>query len=175
MSEPRARLIGRRVVHEGRIFAVTVDTVLLTNGREVEMEVVRHPRSVVLLPQPDLHHVVLIRQYRYVIDRWIWELPAGSLDPGEDPETAARRECHEEIGQVPRRIELVTSVFPTPGFCDEEMLFYRVDGLDEAAEPAAGDEDEQLEPRVFTVREARSMVERGEIVDMKTAFGLTLI
>lgn len=139
------------------------------------MEVIRHPRSVVLLPMPDLHHVVLVRQYRYAIDRWIWELPAGSLEPGEDPEAAARRECLEEIGQAPRRVDLLAGFYPTPGYCDEEMLFYRLDGLDGSTTPAEPDEDEQLEPRVFTLLEARALVARGEIVDMKTAVGLTLV
>lgn len=139
------------------------------------MEVVRHPRSVVLLPMPDLHHVVLVRQYRYAIDRWIWELPAGSLEPGEDPAVAARRECLEEIGQAPRRIEHLATFYPTPGYCDEEMLFFRLEGLDQGTEPAQRDEDELLEPRVFSLLEARGLIERGEIVDMKTAVGLTLV
>ena len=164
-----------RPVFEGRIFSVHVDRVTLPNGRDVHMEVVRHPRSVVLLPMPDPDHVVLVRQYRYAIDRWIWELPAGSLEVGEDPEAAARRECHEEIGRIPKRIEHVATFYPTPGYCDEERLFYRLDGLDDPQATAQPDEDEQLEPRVFTIAEARTLVTDGEIVDMKTVAGLTLV
>jgi len=175
MSSERAEVISRRLVHEGRIFSVSVDRVVLPNGRVVDLEIVRHARSVVLLPMPDPEHVVLIRQYRYAIDRWIWELPAGSVDPGEAPEAAARRECHEEIGQLPSRVELVAAFFPTPGFCDEEMLFYRLDGLTEPAAAAERDEDEQIEPRTCSLAEARQMVARREIVDMKTAVGLTLV
>jgi ADP-ribose pyrophosphatase len=118
---------------------------------------------------------VLIRQYRYAIDRWIWELPAGSLEPGEDPVAGARRECHEEIGMVPDTVEHLGTFYPTPGFCDEKMIFFRMSGLSKPAEPAALDEDEQIEPRVFEVFEVRQRLRRGEIVDMKTAFGLTLI
>jgi ADP-ribose pyrophosphatase len=137
--------------------------------------VVRHPRSVVLIPMPDPDHVVLVRQYRYPIDRWIWELPAGSLEPGEDPADAARRECHEEIGWVPRLARQVGALCPTPGYCDEEMLFYRLDGLEAPLTSAQPDEDEQLEPQVFAVAEVRDLIARGEIVDMKTVAGLTLI
>jgi ADP-ribose pyrophosphatase len=175
MPDRSASLIERRIVYDGRIFRVEVDRVRLPNDRDVTMEVVRHPSSVVLLPMIDRQHIVLIRQYRYVIDRWIWELPAGSLDAGEDPVAGARRECHEEIGLIPETIEHLGTLYPTPGFCDERMLFFRMSGLSKPSEAAALDEDEQIEPQVFEVFEARKMLQRGEIVDMKTAYGLTLI
>jgi ADP-ribose pyrophosphatase len=159
----------------GRIFNVHVDRARLPDGREVTLEVVRHSPSVVLIPMPEPDRVVLVRQYRYAIDRMVWELPAGSLDPGETPEQAARRECHEEVGKVPRRLERLGSLFPTPGYCDEEMIFFRIDGLDEPDSAAHLDEDEVLEPRAFTVSEVRRMIEEGEIVDMKTVAGLHLL
>jgi ADP-ribose pyrophosphatase len=164
-----------RIVFQGRIFEVHVDRVRLPNRREIDLEVVRHPRSVVLVPVTDAGEIVLVHQYRYPVGRWLWELPAGSLDPGEEPEAAARRECHEEIGQAARRAELLGSFFPTPGFCDEEMLFYRLDGLHDPAAPAQQDEDELLEPRAFGVAELRRMVEQGDVQDMKTLVGLSLL
>lgn len=173
MPDPE-RLDHQRLFN-GKVFDVDRDRVRMPNGREVTLDVVRHPRSVVLLPVPEPGHVILIRQYRYPVNRWLWELPAGSVDPGEDPEAAARRECHEEIGQVPDTIVRLSALYPTPGYCDEEMYFFRVSGLSEASEAAALDEDEDIEPRVFTLREARDMVRRGEIIDMKTVVGLTLI
>jgi ADP-ribose pyrophosphatase len=97
------------------------------------------------------------------------------VDEGEQPEAAARRECHEEIGQVPDTIVRLAALYPTPGYCDEEMLFFRVSGLSTPTEAAAVDEDEDIEPRVFTLGEAREMIRRGEIVDMKTVVGLALI
>lgn len=167
--------LDTRVAFDGRIFKVHVDRVKFPNGNTVNVEVVRHPRSVVLIPMPDPEHVVLVRQYRYPVDRWLWELPAGSLDPDEQPESAAARECHEEIGQVPRQSVLVGAFLPTPGYCDEEMLVFRLDGLEEPEGEAEMDEDEIIEPKVFTVTEARAMVRRGEIRDMKTVVGLALI
>jgi ADP-ribose pyrophosphatase len=174
MSESFVRQ-SSRVAFAGRIFEVHVDRVRLPNQRELDLEVVRHPRSVVLLPLTEAGEIVLVRQYRYPVDRWLWELPAGSLDPGEEPEAAARRECHEEIGKTPARVELLGSFFPTPGFCDEEMLFYRLDGLDEPTTPAEQDEDELLEPRAFTRAEIGHMIESGQIQDMKTVVGISLL
>ena len=173
MADPE-RLSHERLF-DGKVFDVDRDRVRMPNGREVTLDIVRHPRSVVLLPVPEPGHIVLIRQYRYPVSRWLWELPAGSVDPGEDPEAAARRECHEEIGQVPDTIVRLAAFYPTPGYCDEEMYFFRLSGLSTPADAAALDEDEDIEPRTFTLRDAREMVRRGEIVDMKTVVGLTLI
>ena len=173
MSAPH-RLSHERLF-DGKVFDVDRDRVRMPNGREVTVDVVRHARSVVLLPVPEPGHVILIRQYRYAVNRWLWELPAGSVDEGEEPEAAARRECHEEIGQVPDTVVRLASLFPTPGYCDEEMFFFRLSGLGESNEPAAVDEDEDIEAKVFTIPDAREMVRRGEIVDMKTVVGLTYL
>jgi len=169
-----ATLVNHARVLDGKVFDVDRDRVVLPHGREVTVDVVRHARSVVLIAVPEPGHVILIKQYRYAVNRWLWELPAGSVDPGEEPEEAARRECHEEIGKVPATIVRVSALYPTPGYCDEEMLFFRVSGLEHSDEPAAVDEDEDIEARTFTVGDARDMVRSGEIVDMKTVVGLTM-
>ena len=162
-------------VFEGKVFAVERDRVTLAHGREVTLDVVRHPKSVVLVPIPEPGHVTLVRQFRYPVHAALWELPAGSVDQGESPEQAARRECHEEIGKVPSTIVRLAAMYPTPGYCDEEMVFFRLSGLEEPTEPAALDEDEDLEVKVFELREVREMIRRGEIVDMKTVVGVGLI
>src|SRR3954453_4405900 len=105
------------------------------------------------------------------------ELPAGSLKPKEDPDTAAARECEEEIGLAPHRVTRLRGYFPTPGFCDEEMIYYRCEDL---RPPAADstvrkDDDEEIEPRTFTLDEARALVTSGEIVDLNTLAGLSLV
>ena len=172
-----AKLDERRAIYEGRVFTLEVDRVQLPSGHTVDMEVVRHPGSVVILPMPAPDRIILVRQYRYTIDRWIWELPAGSLKRGEDPARAAARECEEEIGLVPRSVRRMRSFYPTPGFCDEEMIFFRCTDLHPPAadSTAKKDEDEDLEPRDFSIEDARRLVIDGEIVDLKTAVGLTLI
>jgi ADP-ribose pyrophosphatase len=172
-----ATVESRRTIYTGRIFTLDVDRVALPSGHVVDMEIVRHPGSVVMLPMPSAGEIILIRQYRYTIDRWIWELPAGSLKPGENPDAAAARECEEEIGLVPDRVERLRGYYPTPGFCDEEMIYYRCTALRPPAADSTAhkDEDEDLEPRTFTLDEARRLVRDGEIVDLKTVVGLTLI
>ena len=164
-----------RKVFEGRIFTVQVETITLPKGGRVDAEIIRHPGSVVLVPITSDGAIVLVRQYRHAIGRWVWELPAGSLKHGEDPQKAAARECQEEIGLIPSSVEKLGSFFPTPGYCDEEMNFYRLTGLrapgdgDAKAEP---DEDEDIESKAFSVAEIRAMIDSGEIIDMKTVAAL---
>jgi 8-oxo-dGTP pyrophosphatase MutT (NUDIX family) len=177
MNTGSARLLSRSLVHQGRIFRVEVDTVTLPTGHTLDMEIVRHPGSVVLLPMPSPSEIILIRQFRYSLNRYIWELPAGSLKPGEDPDAAAARECEEEIGLVPGRMERLKGFYPTPGFCDELMTFYRCTELNPPSpdSTATKDEDEDIEPRAFTLADARALIADGSIVDLKTVAGLALL
>jgi ADP-ribose pyrophosphatase len=170
-----ARKLRTERVFDGKVFDVDRDEVTMPNGRTVTVDIVRHPKSVVIVPVPEPGKVILIQQYRYPVNRSLWEFPAGSVDPGESPEEAARRECHEEIGLVPATVVRLGALFPTPGYCDEEMVFFRVSGLETTGEKAHVDEDEDIEARTFDLREARDMVRRGEIVDMKTIVGLGLM
>ena len=173
MKEPRATTLDSLAVHRGRAFRTLRDRVRLPNGREATMDVVRHPVSVILLPLPDPGRVILVRQYRYAVDRWIWELPAGNVEPGEDPEAAALRECAEETGWTARRVERIGAFYPSPGYCDEVMIIYRLTELTETARLAL-DADEVLEPRIFTLDTARRMIAEGPVADMKSALGLRL-
>lgn len=166
-----------RIAFKGRVFTVQVETIALPKGGELAVEIVRHPGSVVIVPITDDGELILVRQYRHPIGRWVWELPAGTLKPGEEAERAAIRECHEETGLIPSRVEQIGSYYPSPGFCDEIMHFFKVTGLrrpgagDEAAQQ---DEDEDLEARAFSRAAVESMMKAGEIVDMKTLAGLAL-
>ena len=173
MSDPE-RLSTERVFG-GKVFDVDRDCVRTTNGRDVTVDVIRHPPSAVIVPVPEPGQVILIRQYRYAVNQWLWELPAGSVDDGETPEEAARRECHEEIGRLPDTVVRLAAMYPTPGYCDEEMFFFRVSGLSVPEHEAEKDEDEDIEVQVFALKEAREMVRRGAIVDMKTVIGLSLL
>jgi ADP-ribose pyrophosphatase len=176
------RRLGKRItnvsiVFKGRVFSVEVTRKRFPNGKEHEITVVRHVPSIVLIPIGDDGRIVLIQQFRASVDRELWEVPAGSVNPGESPEEAAMRECEEEIGMVPRTLERIRGLFPAPGFCDEELIFFRADGL---AAPSADstrrpDEDEDIRPQAFSIADAKAMAARGEIVDLKTAYALTLI
>ena len=173
MSE--AEKLGSERVFSGKVFSIDRDRVKMPNGRTVTLDVVRHSRSVVLVPVPEPGKLILVRQYRYPVNAFLWELPAGSVDEGESPEEAARRECHEEIQLIPSTIVRLGALFPTPGYCDEEMIFFRLSGLEKTDEQAAVDEDEDIETQVFDLRDVREMIRRGEIQDMKTIVALTLI
>lgn len=166
-----------RKVFEGRIFSVVVESITTRKGGRMDVEIVRHPGSVVLIPMTDKGEIILVRQYRHSIGRLAWELPAGTLQPNEEPEQAARRECHEEIGLLPSQLETLGTFYPTPGYCDEEMNFYKATGLREPrdGETAEQDEDEDIEQRAFALEQIRSMIRDGQIVDMKTVAGLALL
>ena len=180
MNEHATPIVPREItkIYEGRIFTVQIETLTLPKGHELKAEIIRHPGSVVVIPVTDEGRIILVRQYRAPLGRWAWELPAGSLKPGENVEKAARRECHEEIGLIAGRLERLGSFYPTPGYCDEEMNFFRASALrqaddgDEAAQP---DEDEDIEAKAFSIDELRSMIASGDIIDLKTVGGLTLL
>jgi ADP-ribose pyrophosphatase len=165
-----------RTIYEGRIFTVQVETIALPKGGTLDAEIIRHPGSVVIVPVTDAGEIILVRQYRAAIGRWAWELPAGSLKSGEDVTEAARRECHEEVGLIPDRLEPLGAFYPTPGYCDELMNFYRATGLrpPRVDEHAQQDEDEDIEAKPFPYDELSRMIAAGEIIDLKTIAGLSL-
>jgi ADP-ribose pyrophosphatase len=177
MNEPIVPTETRKI-YEGRIFTLQIETVTLPKGGELKAEVIRHPGSVVIIPRTHDGKVVLVRQYRPAIGRWVWELPAGSLKPGESIEPAARRECHEETGRIAGSLTPLGGFYPTPGYCDEKMnVFLATDLRDPAAgdEQAHMDEDEDIETGEFTRDQLRSMIASNEIVDLKTVAGLALL
>ena len=164
-------------IYKGRVFSVETGRRRFPNGTEHDVAIVRHAPSVVLIPIDDDGRVIIVRQYRAPLDREIWEFPAGRLDEGESAEDAARRECEEEIGVVPHRVERLGGFYPAPGFCDEELIFFRVSDLRPPPpdSPHKPDEDEDITTRAMSVADVRAMLQRGEIVDLKTAYALTLI
>jgi ADP-ribose pyrophosphatase len=121
--------------------------------------------------------VILIRQYRASVDQELWEVPAGRVDEGETPEDAVRRECEEEIRLVPKKLERIRGLYPAPGYCNEELIFFRVSDLVSPPpdSPHQPDEDEYIDVQPHSVDAARAMVANGQIVDLKTAYALTLI
>ena len=159
------------------MFSVETGRRRFPNGTEHDVAIVRHAPSVVLIPIDGDGRVIIVRQYRAPLDREIWEFPAGRLDEGESAEDAARRECEEEIGVVPHRVERLGGFYAAPGFCDEELIFFRVSDLRPPPpdSPNKPDEDEDITTRTVPVAEVRAMLARGEIVDLKTAYALTLI
>jgi ADP-ribose pyrophosphatase len=165
------------IVFKSRVFSVEVDTRTYPDGKQREAVIVRHAPSVVLIPIDADGRVILVKQYRAPLDRETWEFPAGGINPGESAEAAAARECEEEIGLVPAVVERLGSWYPTPGYCDEEMIFFKLSSLQPPPpdSPHKADEDENIQKTGMTIEEARAMVKDGRIVDLKTAYALTLL
>jgi ADP-ribose pyrophosphatase len=175
----KAPVTDSRVAYDGRIFKAVVERVRLPHrDTDSTVEMVVHAGSVVIAAMPTADTVLLVRQYRHPAKDWLWELPAGSIDPGEDAADAARRECHEELGLIAGEVERVGEMWPLPGYCTEYMTFFRATGVRAPAEgdPAAHkDEDEDIEAHAFTLAQVRRMVLDGEIKDLKTAAALIWI
>jgi len=168
----KSTLLRDREVFRGRILSLHERDVVLPNGRKATLSIVDHPGAVAIVPVHDNGDVVLLRQFRYAAGGEIWEIPAGTREPGEPPARTARRELAEETGLRARRWTRLGEFFTAPGFCTERMTVYLARGLEPAE--AEGDPDEILRPRRVPFREALRMAERGLIRDAKTIAGLHL-
>lgn len=163
---------GDRVqtVYRGRIVNLDLEVVRLPNGAEVTLEIIHHSGAAAVVPLLPDNRVVLIYQYRHAAGGYIWEVPAGRLEPGELPETCARRELAEEVGYRAGHLEKLGMIWTTPGFCDEKIHLFL--GRDLTPCPVNHEVDEILEIREKPLEEALSMIGRGEICDAKTVVSL---
>ncbi|NUQ00396.1 MAG: NUDIX hydrolase [Armatimonadetes bacterium] len=166
------RIDGERV-YDGQVVKLEVDRVRLPDGRESVREVVRHPGAVMVVPLTDDGRVVMVRQHRYCTGEALLELPAGTLEPGEEPLACAQRELVEETGYQARDWRHLASFYTTPGFTDELIHCYLASGIT-LGERAGGDEDELIELAMLPLSSAQTLARRGEIRDAKTMVGLLL-
>jgi ADP-ribose pyrophosphatase len=167
------KLVRRRTIFQGRVFDIIVDDVEYPNGRPSIREVARHAGGAVVFPVLPDGRVVLIRQHRYPLDAFIWELPAGKLFPGEDPLACAKRELEEETGYLASEWTLLNSIYTTPGFCDEVLHIYLARGLSDAPGGRKPEEGEEtMTVNVVSLDEALRMVDTMEIRDGKSICGI---
>jgi len=162
--------LERREIHDGRVVKLSVDRIRLPNGGETELEIIRHPGAAAVVPFDDDGNVLLVRQYRYATSGWLLEVPAGKLDPGENPDTCARREVEEETGHQPGRLTPLGWIWTTPGFTDEKIWLYRASELTATRQNLQ--EDEVLEVERVPFDDAIEMAVRGEINDGKSVCAL---
>ena len=168
--------IKRETLYSGRVFDLIVDQVEYPSGNRSVREIAHHPGGAVAVPIMDDGSVLLIRQLRYPLGRHIYELPAGKLSPGEDPMLAARRELEEETGWVAGELELLSSVYTTPGFCDEILHIFLATKLQESPAGHRREEGEfTMTLHRVMMSDAIAMVESGEIQDAKTIIGLLMV
>lgn len=170
----RASLSSTRV-YTGKVLNLDIDRVRFPNGSEGELEMIRHSGASAVVPflsdpAGDDPQLLLIRQYRYAAGGYLYELPAGRLDPGETPEQCARRELAEETGCTAASVEPLFTIFTTPGFTDERIHLFMATGLTEGV--TRQETDEFIEVVVLPLTEVLEMIGRGEIPDAKTVAGI---
>jgi ADP-ribose pyrophosphatase len=157
-------------VYRGRTIQVSLEDAALPNGRTVPLEVVRHPGAAAAVPFASADEVVLIRQFRYATGGSIYEVPAGKLDPGEDPAHCAARELEEETGLRAGRIERLGEIWTSPGFCDERIHLFAA--FDLVAGPARPADDEVIEVIPMPLERALELIFEGELTDAKSVVAL---
>jgi ADP-ribose pyrophosphatase len=169
-DDGRAALLERRSVHRGSFLELTAERITLPNGRETELELVRHPGAAAIVPLHADGRVVLVRQYRHATDGWLLELPAGKLDPGESPRDCARRELEEEAGLAAGELVELGPFWASPGFTDEVIHLFLARDLHPAEQRL--EHDELLSVFTLPFEEAVALAARGEIADGKSACAL---
>jgi len=164
--------VTTRQVHRGRLLTVQVLSFTDPQGRLIEREVVRHPGAVLIVPWLKENRLVLLRNQRLVVNECLWELPAGTLEPGEEPAEAARRELAQETGYQAGTIFKLGEFYTSPGFCDELIKVFVARDLRFVGQQL--DEGEEIEVRVMEQAQALAMVDDGRIRDAKTIAGLLM-
>lgn len=152
-----------------KIFSVTEDEASDPGGFHISCSIIRHPGSAVIIPIDDQHRTLLVRQFRLPANKYLWELSAGKIDPGEDAFQAARRELSEETGLSATTWKELVSFYPSPGFMEEKMTIYLATGLTQGQ--AHNMDDERIETRWFTAAGIAAAIQTGEIQDAKTIIG----
>lgn len=164
--------LSRKVLHSGRIGSFGIEEVELPSGRRCTLDVLKHPGAAAAVLFTSTTRVVLLRQYRHAVGLWLWEIPAGKLDPGEGPAECIAREIEEETGYRARSIDKLGVMVPAPAYTDERIWLY--EARDVELGTMAHGADEEIEVHEFEFDEALAMIVRGDIIDAKTIAGLHL-
>jgi len=170
-TQETAKILDSKVVYDGKLFRVLQDHLIEPGGRESHRDVIRHNGSVVILAVDAAKRkkdpwVVIERQYRHAAGQFLWELPAGKLDPGESPLQGAIRELAEETGYQAKKWSALVEYFASPGFLGESMKVFLAEGL--IAGDAHPEDDEQIDFRLVKLSDLLGMVDKGKIIDGKT-------
>jgi len=164
--------------YSGRVIDLDVDTVKFPDGSTGQLEMIRHPGAAAVVPfldppGSDDPRVIMLRQFRHAANGYVWEIPAGRLEPGEPPEACARRELQEEAGMSAERVLPLTSILTTPGFTDELIHLFAAHNLSPV--PTAREADEFMEVHEIRWSEVGRRIKDGEIQDAKTLTALMFV
>jgi ADP-ribose pyrophosphatase len=159
-----------KTIYEGRVVTLSAETIIFPGGKEAKREVVRHRGAAAIVPMISPKEVLMIRQFRHCVGKVLWEIPAGTLEPGEQPEECAKRELMEETGYRAGTLESMGGFFPTPGICTEFLHLFLATDLEPCE--THRDDDEQIAVHILPVEEALRKIDSGEIIDAKTIVGL---
>ncbi|MGV3489347.1 MAG: NUDIX domain-containing protein [Tuberibacillus sp.] len=173
MTDLTEKTIKSDSIFKGKIIELRVDEVELPNGKTATREVIKHPGAVAVIAVTKEGKLVLVKQYRKPLERLLFEIPAGKLDPGEEPEACALRELKEETGYSCESIEHVVSFSTSPGFADEVLHVYYTDSLISGDRKL--DEDEFLDNYEVTLEEALKLVKTEAIYDAKTVYAVQFL
>lgn len=164
------KTLSSRRVYDGRVIKLDVLDVALPNGQQSMREIVKHPGAVAIVALDDQRNILMVRQWRMAAERAMLEIPAGTLNPGEEPLTCADRELQEETGQRAGKLEPMGAFFVAPGYTTEKIHLFLATGLTESRLPM--DDDEFIELEHIPLEEAVRRVTAGEIEDGKTITGV---
>jgi ADP-ribose pyrophosphatase len=160
-----------KIAYKGKLLKVFVMKRRLPHGYMASYEIIRHPGAALIVPFLTDSKIIMLKQLRPVIGKYIYELPAGTLNKGESPLSCAKREIVEETGYIAKRLKLIGSIYPVPGYSTEKIFIYRAGGLKKTVHKA--EEDEVIETFVFNKEQIEKLFKSGKITDAKTIAALT--
>jgi ADP-ribose pyrophosphatase len=164
--------INSEHIFSGKVISLQVDEVKLPDGKSSKREIVKHPGAVAILAVTSENKIIMVEQYRKALEQSIVEIPAGKLEPGEEPITTAIRELEEETGYQCEKMEPIISFYTSPGFADELIHLFLAEGLSKKKNAAACDEDEFVEVIELSLEEAQRYIKEKKIYDAKTAYAV---
>ncbi len=164
------KTLSSQLIYDGRAVKLRVDTVRMADGREAKREIVEHIDCVAIVAVDADDNVLLVKQYRKPIEKELLEIPAGGIDPGEDPVAAVRREMQEETGYLPRKVERLGGFYSTPGYCTEYLHLYLATDL--VPSQLHAEDTESIEVVAVALSEIPSLIASGDICDAKSIAGL---